>query len=348
MCAFDLLATVAGELLLLKETNTLPSNVSPGRTRFVTAKDTINQEKQDKEKAIKHDPHEHGGSDESAFVTKLSSHMCGLDYVLEDHSHAQDGVTSPPIKVACSEESITENKKDESSQEKCHTERGSSGFAEFLDGKMDDRTERHSLQRRCYTEKGSSKVVEIPSGKLEDQIEGQLEARHQRIGCMAQGIAQDMYSSKDPMELDIKPPALVSSDSSIEVPLCGDPTSGGLFPGCQGGVKVVSRDDDENSLRCTQRCTISLKAFRQPHIGERRIRKMLASKFWKVAPTLLKNGELSSSGTSFFFLILIQWVTVSLLSSIFKYFFFLLVIRRAYVVLCSMLTWWILIEFSFP
>ncbi|KAJ8631744.1 hypothetical protein MRB53_025067 [Persea americana] len=304
MCAFDLLATVAGELLLLKESNPCPSTVSPGRTWFVTTKNTIKQGQQ--HKSFKHDPCEQGSSDKSAFSTKVGSHMRGANYVLEDQSHAQDGATLPPDsiktnyealeRVVYSEESIIENKKDASSHWNCHTERVSSGFEELPDGKMDDRIERHeSVERKCHTERGSSNFVEIPGGKTEDQIQRQLEARHQRIGCQTHVTTPDISTSKNPMDLDIKPPALVSSDSSIKAPLCGDPISGGLFPRCQDGVKVVCRDDDENSSRCTQHCTVSLKAFRPPHVGDRRIRKMLASKFWKVSPTLPKNRELSSS-----------------------------------------------------
>ena len=168
MCAFDLLATVAGELLLLKESNPCPSTVSPGRTWFVTTKNTIKQGQQ--HKSFKHDPCEQGSSDKSAFSTKVGSHMRGANYVLEDQSHAQDGATLPPDsiktnyealeRVVYSEESIIENKKDASSHWNCHTERVSSGFEELPDGKMDDRIERHeSVERKCHTERGSSNFV---------------------------------------------------------------------------------------------------------------------------------------------------------------------------------------------
>lgn len=55
-------------------------------------------------------------------------------------------------------------------------------------------------------------------------------------------------------------------------------------------VNLVVRDDDENSSWCTQPQTRNNKTFRPPsRIGDRRIRRLSASKQWKVAPKL-NNG----------------------------------------------------------
>ncbi|XP_024968583.1 telomere repeat-binding protein 5 isoform X2 [Cynara cardunculus var. scolymus] len=55
-------------------------------------------------------------------------------------------------------------------------------------------------------------------------------------------------------------------------------------------VNLVVRDDDENSSWCTQPQALNNKTFRPPsRIGDRRIRRLLASKQWKVAPKL-NNG----------------------------------------------------------
>lgn len=91
------------------------------------------------------------------------------------------------------------------------------------------------------------------------------------------------------LELDTKPPALVSSDSSI-----GIHPSSGPFPGCRGNVKLVSRDDDDNSSGCTQPSTTPLKSSRTPpRLEDRKIKKVLESKYWEVAPKL--EGELSNT-----------------------------------------------------
>lgn len=87
-------------------------------------------------------------------------------------------------------------------------------------------------------------------------------------------------------------PDKCQSDSSVKVSFCNDHTHGS-FSLSGDDVKVVSRDDDENYSGCTQPST-SKKAFKPPpHMCERRIRKLLASKYWKVAPKL-KGDDLTS------------------------------------------------------
>ncbi|CAK9181577.1 unnamed protein product [Ilex paraguariensis] len=57
---------------------------------------------------------------------------------------------------------------------------------------------------------------------------------------------------------------------------------------CEG-----SRDDDENSFRCNESSTKKRALRPQTRIGYRRIRKMLTTKYWKVAPKL-KDYEISN------------------------------------------------------
>ncbi|KAI3988434.1 hypothetical protein MKX01_026248 [Papaver californicum] len=109
------------------------------------------------------------------------------------------------------------------------------------------------------------------------------------IGYSRHEIMPDTCSLNDMLELDTKPPALVSSDSSI-----GIHPSSGPFPDCQGNVKLVSRDDDDNSSGCTLPSTTPLKASRTPpRLEYRKIKKVLESKYWEVAPKL--EGELSNT-----------------------------------------------------
>ncbi|MQL85939.1 hypothetical protein Taro_018474 [Colocasia esculenta] len=102
---------------------------------------------------------------------------------------------------------------------------------------------------------------------------------------------------EEPMKVDVKPP-LPSSESSVEVPFHGNRhiLPGSSFPKCHNDMAhfPVDRDDDEKSSGCTQPCYIPSKFGRPQRIGDRRIRK-LASKFWKVGPTLLKDEELSNT-----------------------------------------------------
>lgn len=64
----------------------------------------------------------------------------------------------------------------------------------------------------------------------------------------------------------------------------------------QNNVKVVDRDDDENSSGCTHPVS-SIKSFRTvPSSRDRRIRKVSASKSWKLVPRY-RDESLSKSGT---------------------------------------------------
>ncbi|KAF9625725.1 hypothetical protein IFM89_026533, partial [Coptis chinensis] len=103
-------------------------------------------------------------------------------------------------------------------------------------------------------------------------------------------------SSEYPMDLDTKPPALVSSDSSVKVPLCTDPILHGPFPRYHDDVKLVSKDDDENSYGCTQPSTVTLKTFRAPpRIGDHRDLKAVGIRGSLESCPKLKDGDLFNS-----------------------------------------------------
>ncbi|CAO2824981.1 unnamed protein product [Amaranthus hypochondriacus] len=91
-----------------------------------------------------------------------------------------------------------------------------------------------------------------------------------------------------------KAPAAASSDCSIKLSLGADQYgSGSLFPSRGNNVKVVFRDDDENSSECIQPSIT--KSTRIPaRIGNRKIRRLLGSKYWKVA-SKVKDGDYSET-----------------------------------------------------
>ncbi|KAI8523786.1 hypothetical protein RHMOL_Rhmol13G0099200 [Rhododendron molle] len=80
-----------------------------------------------------------------------------------------------------------------------------------------------------------------------------------------------------------KPPALASRENSVKVPLGTDHVS---FPACRDDVNIAVWDDDENSSGCTQPSTTKTAFGPSPRIGDHRIRKILASQFWKASPKL--------------------------------------------------------------
>ncbi|KAK1321900.1 Telomere repeat-binding protein 4 [Acorus calamus] len=100
---------------------------------------------------------------------------------------------------------------------------------------------------------------------------------------------------RDLMEEDVKPPALVSSDSSVELPPCPVRTpEGDSFTKHVNNMGIVSRDDDENSSGCTQPSKANAKAYRPQRIGNKRIKRSVAYKYWK-APTISKDGQPSNT-----------------------------------------------------
>lgn len=264
MCAFELLATVAGKLLQEKESTSGSSKVSPGkvlqkettpassiisadRSQNLVVQDIVKKEQVHEVKPLKVEPIDQGSCDESVLHSSYTS-------VEIPHSHkdaCSAHVSSPAVDSV-----FVKNRKE---LVKC-TSKGKRGFL-------------------GYSETCKEKVG--------------TELKH---GASLGGNLHDVCSFEDPMEMDNKPPAaLVSSDSSVKVPLCIDTIPHGPFPRYHDDVKIGNKDDDENSSGCSQPSTVTLKTFRQPpRIGDRRIRKLLASRYWRVAPKL-RDGELSNS-----------------------------------------------------
>ncbi|XP_057429523.1 telomere repeat-binding protein 3-like isoform X2 [Lotus japonicus] len=93
----------------------------------------------------------------------------------------------------------------------------------------------------------------------------------------------DKYGLKDQLDL-YATPALIDSKVNVKYPRKSFPSAS--FSKLGNGSKLEFRDDDENLLRCKRLCTKS-KAFRSPRrIAHRRIKNLLSSKYWKVAPKL--------------------------------------------------------------
>lgn len=269
MFAFDLLATVAGKLLLEGEKSPDSVNTSNGKEQCVIAEDQVKNEGHAEDKPLKIEPCDQGNSGGSFIVSELSSQMPSQKYCLREFPRPQNDACSALAsvitsdcseKVGCAEKLVIGNGKNETESFASKVEVGSSGFREFNDRKLENETKRQI------------KVEPIKTGRA------------------ILNTGAGMFGSEDPVVWDGKPSVLVSSNSSAEVPPCRDNIPCGSFPLCRGDVKVVSRDDDDNSSGCTQPST-STKSFRPlPRIGDRRIRKLLASKYWKVTPKLKEDG----------------------------------------------------------
>lgn len=98
-------------------------------------------------------------------------------------------------------------------------------------------------------------------------------------------------SEKDPVEECVNSNMLINSDSSVRLPLYRDPIPNALLQKRWDSVNLGIRDDDENSFRCIKSSAMVRPYRPQPRTGQRRIRKILTSKYRKVAPKL-KGREL--------------------------------------------------------
>ncbi|KAM7274607.1 hypothetical protein ACFE04_016473 [Oxalis oulophora] len=102
-------------------------------------------------------------------------------------------------------------------------------------------------------------------------------------------------SRKDPLplELSLKFPALINTNRSVKSPTMRDPVRNASFSMRKNDIKLGRRDDDKKLFRYNK-LNNKFKAYRFTRIGDRRIRKLLSSKYWKTAPTL-KDYEFSKA-----------------------------------------------------
>ncbi|KAL6967542.1 hypothetical protein U1Q18_033350 [Sarracenia purpurea var. burkii] len=219
MCAFDLLATLAGKLLLEGHGSPISHDTLTGKEPCTIVKDSI--------KSL----HAHN-DDCSGFASGITSD-CSEKF--SGKSKIQPGSFTGTVEVA------------------------SFGY-ESLD---------------CTLGGENNKRI-----KMEPPKTGNVSNSTKTGMCASDGLEVRHWN----------PPSIVSIDNSVKLPLGTDHIPSGPFPTCRDDVKLVIRDDDENSSGCIQPCTTK-KAFRpSPRIGDRRIRKLLASKYWKVTPKL-KDGK---------------------------------------------------------
>lgn len=134
----------------------------------------------------------------------------------------------------------------------------------------------------CFGECFEDKIGGALEGKLGEKSYASISEKY--------GIIPVTGSSEDLSELNRKPCALVGLESDVK-PYLLDCINHVPCPKHHDNVKVVaSRDDEENSVWCTQHSTISKTYTPTAGIRERRTNKLSASRHWRVAQNL-KGGE---------------------------------------------------------
>ncbi|KAJ7980839.1 Telomere repeat-binding protein [Quillaja saponaria] len=212
---------------------------------------------QDAKKPVKAELSEEGSSgrryvSESDLVSHAYDQNCSSKESANPENDGHSGSASVVTTSSCSKKFVTEKMVNGKSYE----ELGSFG----------------SKVKLC-----SSGYAEFSGCKLDVKI-NKVNDKQNKSGKVPFVRGTDMCRVEDPM--DEKPPAVVSSDGSAKSSSYVDHIPHIAPPG-QDDLKVVSRDDDENSSGCTHPST-KIKSFRSvTHIGDRRKRKISASKYWK-------------------------------------------------------------------
>lgn len=259
MCAFDLLATVAGKLLDEGEGSlgNMTAAASPVLAAAASAK--VKQELCDEEaKNLKNDVMDQDSCNESVLISHIASqrlvdhHARKAEDLNEVPKAKSEAVDKEPSMISCTKADLGCN---------------------F--GAIADRWSPESVESGAFTGDAAANVMALAAA-----------AFHKN--------APDMYNLIDPMDVDVKPPPLVSSDSTGEMPLYGDKIRRSVsFPrGPKGEAEhVVDNrevdDDDDKSSGCTHSSTATNRGFRPNCAADHsRVKKFLAR---------MRQGDLSYS-----------------------------------------------------
>lgn len=275
MCAFDLLATIAGKLLT--EGGTSPSSVDmgSGKEKSEAVKDSYKEDQHEEDKHPNAKFCKEDTCGRSFIVSELVLQAPILNNGSKELPPTQNDVCSGPASGITSSESSEKV----GSDEHLANDEIKAGTG-HCSGKADIELFGCRLSPGCKLEDESKKQIKVEPNDLKLSI----------------STRDDVCNSDCAVAWDQKPYTLGSSDDSVKFSQTRDSISCGSLPFNRENVKLVTRDDDEKSAGCLQSSTRN-KAFRlSPHTGDRKIRKFLVSKYWKV-PNLkddehLKTGEL--------------------------------------------------------
>ncbi|XP_073119415.1 telomere repeat-binding protein 4-like [Henckelia pumila] len=261
LCAFELLAAVAGQLLQENEGST-PGNVAEEKAHFGTGKNGNQKEQPEDDKALKLENYDHRSCAESAFFPEISVQGCNHFSNFKGLTRAENG-------------SVVEHSSVESSDSP---------------NKVDC-----DIKLVISEEKNADGVItsEIDGfhQKVEVKPEKNVENDKNRIANLS---TSNRSTVKDPSREFVNTDIRFNSESSVHLSLYRDPIDGALLRKRCNSVKLGIRDDDENSFGCNKLRT-KLRSFQpRSYTEHHRIRKMLKSKYWKVAPKV-KDYELYST-----------------------------------------------------
>lgn len=261
ICAFELLAAVAGKLLQESESSA-SSNASEAKVQPSCHMEGIKKGQIEETKAFRSECLDQGSCVESAFIPELAVGDQNFKSSVEDHPHIENDSLLEHTSIITSS--------DFSKKVDCDLKLG------ICNDKIADR------DNSCKVE-GGHLSPKLCSGQTEP-------AAKRQVGDETKW-SQDLTVANNPNVKNevgkcMNSKTVINSDSSVQLSLYRDPVSSASFPKHRNNVNLGIRDDDDNSFGCNKFST-KFRAFRpQACNGYRRIRKMLQSKYWRAAPKL--------------------------------------------------------------
>ncbi|XP_052205881.1 telomere repeat-binding protein 4 isoform X2 [Diospyros lotus] len=264
ICAFELLAVVAGKLLQESESSA-SSNADEGKNISFIHRGGIKREKSEDGKVLKPECLDQASCIEGAFLSEVAAHKCNLKSTVGEFPNPECDTVMESTSII----SGSDFPRKVGHDVKLEVPENLTAF-EKLPGKIDD---------------GSPNCGESSDACVDNRIEQQLEVEgYRRHNTDLATI--NIHNSEDPEELCVNTSQLVNSDSSVQLTSYMDSVPNVSFPEHRSSVNLAIRDDDEKYV-VRNWPNSKMRAFRpQPCTGRRRIRKLPTSRYWKVAPKL--------------------------------------------------------------
>ncbi|XP_042044033.1 telomere repeat-binding protein 2-like isoform X2 [Salvia splendens] len=259
LCAFELLAAVAGKLLLENESSA-SSNVAEAKSQPGSSRGGNEKVQPKDDKALKSESFDHRSCAESAFVPKISVEEGNLLFNCNGIPQAENDQVVEQTAVRPSSDC----------QQKLH-----------CDIKLGSSEDKSVDENGACKIESSNCISESLNSKVESGSEVQSQDDKNQIDHLSMANTSTV---NDPIGEYVNTYVLSNPESSVKFPLYRDSKPDTLLKNSYNNLKLGSRDDDENSFRCKKSSTKSRPLRPQPCSVRHRMKKMMASKYWKAAP----------------------------------------------------------------
>ncbi|KAJ8760353.1 hypothetical protein K2173_012594 [Erythroxylum novogranatense] len=261
ICAIELLASLAGKLLEESESSSASSIASEANKLPAIRNDAVKLE-QGEDTLLKKEYVDLGSCEESVYTPVFASQNGDRKFLLKESQNNANNSILEQFSIITNSDSSDKISKD-----------------------VKPIVTTNKITREAFPGKlegGSPDPRESCGCNVDSRFCKEQQANALETGGLANG---NTSNPKDPMGSYVKFPALNILDRNTQSPSCRVHVPNSSFR-CRNYVKLGIRDDDENFSHCSKSITKG-KAFRPPsRIGDRRIRKLLTSKYWKIAPKL--------------------------------------------------------------